>query len=354
MKLIMPRVLQQAIDKYKHNPFTKYVIIIALIIFIYLGYRIYVWANTQSTDNAYIDADISNVSAEVSGVLTKLFVTDNTKVNKGDLIGEIDDRDYKAKLAALEASIEACIKNIEIIEQKISIGQISLEQAAEKLKLNKISFDIVATDFMRVQELNKAKFASSKTLDDSKNTYQKAKTDYKQAQLDLDISKQHLQLLELEKAAEQEKLKELTENKKVTLRSLQNTKLIAMVPGIFGNSSLEVGNYIVPGRALFSIVQDNTMYIQANFKETQIQKFKSGMKVKIEFDALPKKVIYGKIRNIAPATGSKFSLIPPDHATGNFTKSVQRVPVLIDFESPNANLVPGMSAIVSIRTDQST
>lgn len=318
-----------------------------------MGYRIYVWANTQSTDNAYIDADISNVSIEVSGVLTKLFVTDNTKVNKGDLIGEIDDRDYKAKLAALEASIEACIKNIEIIEQKISIGQISLEQAAEKLKLNKISFDIVATDFIRVQELNKAKFASSKTLDDSKNAYQKAKTDYKQAQLDLDISKQHLQLLELEKAAEQEKLKELTENKKVTLRSLQNTKLIAMVPGIFGNSSLEVGNYIVPGRALFSIVQDNTMYIQANFKETQIQKFKSGMKVKIEFDALPKKVIYGKIRNIAPATGSKFSLIPPDHATGNFTKSVQRVPVLIDFESPNANLVPGMSAIVSIRTDQS-
>ncbi|AFC72099.1 multidrug resistance protein A [Rickettsia rhipicephali str. 3-7-female6-CWPP] len=319
-----------------------------------MGYRIYVWANTQSTDNAYIDADISNVSAEVSGVLTKLFVTDNTKVNKGDLIGEIDDRDYKAKLAALEASIEACIKNIEIIEQKISIGQISLEQAAEKLKLNKISFDIVATDFIRVQELNKAKCASSKTLDDSKNAYQKAKTDYKQAQLDFDISKQHLQLLELEKAAEQEKLKELTENKKVTLRSLQNTKLIAMVPGILGNSSLEVGNYIVPGRALFSIVQDNTMYIQANFKETQIQKFKSGMKVKIEFDALPKKVIYGKIRNIAPATGSKFSLIPPDHATGNFTKSVQRVPVLIDFESPNANLVPGMSAIVSIRTDQST
>ncbi len=143
----MPSVLQQAIDKYKHHPFTKYVIIIALIIFIYLGYKIYVWANTQSTDNAYIDADISNVSAEVNGVLTKLFVTDNTKVNKGDLIGEIDDRDYKAKL---EASIEACIKNIEIIEQKISIGQISLEQAAEKLKLTKISFDIVSTDFTRV------------------------------------------------------------------------------------------------------------------------------------------------------------------------------------------------------------
>ncbi|MCZ6886751.1 MAG: HlyD family secretion protein [Rickettsia endosymbiont of Ixodes persulcatus] len=348
----MPSVLQQAIDKYKHHPFTKYVIIIALVIFIYFGYRIYVWVNTQSTDNAYIDADISNVSAEVSGILIKLFITNNTKVNKGNLIGEIDYRDYKAKLAALEASIEACIKNIEIIEHKTSIGQISLEQAAEKLKLAKISFDIASTDFTRVQALNKAKFASSKTLDDSRNNYQKAKTDYKQAQLDLDISKQNVALLDLEKSAEKAKFKELTENKKVTLRSLQNTKLIAMVSGIFSNSSLEIGNYMLPGRALFSIVQDNTMYIQANFKETQIKKFKSGMKVKIEFDALPKKVIYGKIRNIAPATGSKFSLIPPDNATGNFTKIVQRVPVLIDFESPSANLVPGMSAIVSIRTDQ--
>ena len=350
----MLSVLQQAIDKYKHHQFTKYVVVIVLIIFIYLGCRIYVWANTQSTDNAYIDADISNISAEVSGVLTKLFVTDNTKVNKGDLIGEIDDRDYKAKLAALEASIEACMKNIEIIEQKISIWRIGLEQVAEKLKLTKISFDIASTDFTRVQELNKTKFASSKMLDDSKNAYQKAKTDYKQAQLDLDISKQNLQLFELEKAAEQAKFKELMENKKVTLRSLQNTKLIAMVPGILSNSSLEVGNYIVPGRALFSIVHDNSMYIQANFKETQIKKFKPGMKVKIEFDALPKKVIYGKVRNIAPATGSKFSLIPPDNATGNFTKILQRVPVLIDFESPNANLVPGMSATVSIRTDQRT
>lgn len=344
--------ISQIILKYKHHPFAKYVLIIVLVIFIYFGYRVYVWANTQSTDNAYIDADISNVSAEVSGVLTNLSVTNNTKVSKGDLIACIDDRDYKAKLAALEASIEACIKNIEIIEQKISIGWISLEQAAEKLKLTKISFDIASTDFTRVQELNKAKFASSKTLDDSENAYQKAKTDYKQSQLDLDISKQNLTLLDLEKSAEKEKLKELTENKKITSRSLQNTKLTAMVSGIFSNSSLEVGNYIVPGRALFSIVQDNTMYIQANFKETQIKKFKSGMNVKIEFDSLPKKVIYGKIRNIAPATGSKFSLIPPDNATGNFTKIVQRIPVLIDFESPNANLVPGMSAIVSIRTDQ--
>ena len=243
-------VLQQNIQKYKTHPYAKYILIIAIIIIIYLGYRIYVWANTESTDNAYIDADISTVSAEVSGVLTNLLVTNNTKVNKGDLITEIDDRDYKAKLAALEASIRASEKNIDIIDQKISIGQVQLQQATEKLKLAETSFNIVSTDFTRVQELNKARFASTKALDDAKNSYQKAKTDFKQAQLDLDISKQNLQLLELEKAAEQDKLKELNENHKVTLRSIQNTKLIAAVSGIFGNSSLEVGNYIVPGRGV--------------------------------------------------------------------------------------------------------
>lgn len=348
----MLSVLQQNILKYKHHPLAKYILIIFAIILVYSVYRIYIWANTQSTDNAYINADISTVSAEVSGVLTNLLVTNNTKVNKGDLIGEIDDRDYKAKFAALEASIRASIKNIEIIDQKISIGRVSLEQSGEKLKLAETSFNIISTDFTRVQELNKAKFASTKALDDANNAYQKAKTDYKQAQLDLDISQQNLQLLGLEKAAEQEKLKELEENKKITLRSLQNTKLISAVSGVYSNSSLEVGNYITPGRALFSIVQDNSMYIQANFKETQIKKFKTGMKVKIEFDALPKKVIYGKIRNISPATGSKFTLIPPDNATGNFTKIVQRVPVLIDFDAPFSNLVPGMSVVVYIRTDQ--
>ncbi len=345
-------VLKQNIQKYSNHPFAKYILIILFIVIVYLGYKIYVWANTESTDNAYIDADISDVSAEVNGVLTNLLVTNNTKVNKGDLIGKIDDRDYKAKLAALEASIGAVEKNIEIIDQKISIGQVNLEQSNEKLKLAALSVNIVSTDFTRVQKLNKAKFASVKALDDSKNAYQKAKTDYKQAQLDVDISRQNLQLLELEKAVAQEKLKELEANKKIILRSLQNTKLIAAVSGVFCNSSLEVGNYITPGRALFSIIQDNSMYIQANFKETQIKKFQSGMKVKIQFDAIPKKTFYGKIRNISPATGSKFTLIPPDNATGNFTKIVQRVPVLIDFDAPVANLVPGMSVVVYIRTDQ--
>ncbi|MFY9590250.1 HlyD family secretion protein [Rickettsia endosymbiont of Halotydeus destructor] len=343
----------QNIEKYKNHPLAKYLFGIVIIALISTIYGIYVWVNTQSTDNAYIDADISNVSSEINGVLTNLLISNNTKVNKGDLIAEIDDRDYKAKLNSLNASINSSIKNIEIIDQKTLIGQIQLAQAEEELSLAKTSFDIMSIDFARTKELNREKFASAKAFDNAKNLFAKAQTDYNQAKLELQIAKQNLLLLGLEKSAEEENFKGLLENKKITERSLENTKIIAPVTGIFSNSSLEVGNYIVPGRILFSIVQDKTMYIQANFKETQIEKFRPGLKVKIQFDSLPKKVIYGKIRNISPATGSKFTLIPPDNATGNFTKIVQRVPILIDFESPsNSNLMPGMSTVVSIRTDQ--
>lgn len=339
------------IKKYKNHYITKYVLVLALVLLLYMLYSIYIWVNTQSTDNAYIEADISNISSEVGGVLNNVYVSDNTRVTKGDLIGEIDDRDYKARLSALDASINASSKSIEIIDKKIVISRINLEQVLQKLSSAQTNLDVTLVDYNRIKELNKEKFASGKTLDDAKNIYTKAKTGYNQAELDLEIAKQNLALLNLEKCAEQQNLKGLIENKKVVARSLQNTKIIAPVSGVLGNSSLELGNYISPGRVLFSIVQDETMYIKANFKETQIAKFRPGMKVRIKFDST-KGVIYGKIRSIAPATGSKFTLIPPDNATGNFTKIVQRVPVLIDFTIPkNTNLLPGMSVSVSVRID---
>ncbi len=214
--------------------------------------------------------------------------------------------------------------------------------------------EINSVDYIRTQELNKESFASKKTLDESKMSFTKAKTDHNQAKLNLQIAQQNLLLLALQKTAEEEKMKGLLEDKNIVARSLVNTQIIAPVNGVIANSSLQVGNFINPGRVLFFVVQDEQMYVKANFKETQIAKLQPKQKVKLQFDSLPKKIIYGRIRNISPATGSKFSLIPTDNATGNFTKIVQRIPVLIDFETPKditSNLIPGMSAIVSVRTN---
>ncbi|WP_375330854.1 HlyD family secretion protein [Candidatus Tisiphia endosymbiont of Oplodontha viridula] len=341
-------------EQYKSHPFAKYFLILFGVIVVYLAYHIYIWSHTESTDNAYIEADISSVSSEISGVIKNVFISDNMRVKKGDLIAEIDDQDYKSRLASLEASIKASIKNIEIIEQKTLIAQISLELCQEVVDSASTNLEINSVDYIRTQELNKEKFASKKTLDESKMSFTKAKTDYNQAKLNLQIAQQNLLLLALQKTAEEEKMKGLLEDKNIVARSLVNTQIIAPVDGIVANSSLQVGNFINLGRVLFFVVQDEQMYVKANFKETQIAKLQPKQKVKLQFDSLPKKIIYGRIRNISPATGSKFSLIPTDNATGNFTKIVQRIPVLIDFETPKditSNLIPGMSAIVSVRTN---
>ncbi|HJD64508.1 MAG TPA: HlyD family secretion protein [Rickettsia endosymbiont of Sericostoma sp.] len=345
----------EAFEKYKSHPFFKYFLVLFSVIVVYLAYNIYIWSHTESTDNAYIEADISSVSSEISGVIKNVLISDNMRVKKGDLIAEIDDQDYKSRLASLESSINASIKNIEIIEQKTLITQFNLQQSKEAVDFANTNLEINSTEYTRVQELNKGNFSSKKTLDESRMSFTKAKTDYNQAKLNLQIAQQKLLLLALQKTAEEEKLKGLLQDKNIIARSVVNTKITAPVNGIIANSSLQVGNFISPGRVLFFVVQDERIYVKANFKETQIAKFQSGQKVKLQFDSLPKKVIYGIIRNVSPATGSKFSLIPSDNATGNFTKIVQRVPVLIDFEVPKngtSNLMPGMSVIVSVRTDE--
>lgn len=344
----------QLYTQYKSHPYFKYSLILSGVLVIYLIYRMYVWAYTESTDNAYVDANISNVSSEVSGVIVNVHMADNVAVTKGDLIAEINDQDYKSRLASIGSSINTSIKNIEVINQKILIGEISLKQSMEALIFANTNFTVNTKDYKRTVELNKDKFASNKILDNSKVNFTKAKTDYSQAQLNLQMAEHNLSLLALQKDVEEEKLKGLLQDKNVVARSLVNTKLVAPISGTLSNSSLQTGNFINPGRILFFIVQDK-MYVRANFKETQITKFFRGQKVKLQFDSLPKKVIYGRIRNISPATGSKFSLIPTDNATGNFTKIVQRIPVLIDFELPenmkNSKLIPGMSVVVSVRTN---
>jgi len=347
----------EILKKYKNHRLAKYIIILLLVSIIYLSYFIYIWTKTQSTDNAYIGADISQVSSEINGVITNVLVTDNMLVKKGDLIAQIDDADYKSKLAALDASINASIENIKIIDQKLLMAQVNLEQSQDSLDFNNTNLSIVSVDYGRTKELNKENFASNKILDNARTAYEKAKFEYNQAKLERQIAQQKILLLNLEKAAEEEQLKSLVQNRKVAARSLANTQIIAPVDGILANSSLQVGNFISSGRILFYIVQNEKVYVQANFKETQIGKFKPGLKVKLQFDSFPKEIIYGRIRNISPATGSKFSFLPTDNATGNFTKIVQRVPILIDFtptknKKLSNNLMPGMSVTVSVRTDQ--
>ncbi|WP_341749568.1 HlyD family secretion protein [Candidatus Tisiphia endosymbiont of Sialis lutaria] len=261
----------EAFEKYKSHPFFKYFLVLFSVIVVYLAYNIYIWSHTESTDNAYIEADISSVSSEISGVIKNVLISDNMRVKKGDLIAEIDDQDYKSRLASLEASINASIKNIEIIEQKTLITQFNLQQSKEAVDFANTNLEINSTEYTRVQELNKGNFSSQKTLDESRMSFTKAKTDYNQAKLNLQIAQQKLLLLALQKTAEEEKLKGLLQDKNIISRSLLNTKIRVPVNGIIANSSLQVGNFISPGRVLFFVVQDERIYVKCRSQDLILQ-----------------------------------------------------------------------------------
>ena len=338
----------------QNKSYYKYIIILLSIFLCYLSYVIYCWSNTQSTDNAYLKANIANVSIEIMGVVKEVLVDNNKEIKQGQIIALIDDHDFKANLAKTEAALAASVKNIEVIDQKILIEKINCQKGGEVLELSKTTLDLTTINFSRIIKLNKDNFVSKKALDDASIGLEKAKSDHNQKMLDLKTIEQTILQLNLEREAELANGQTLRQSKILSQRSLENTVIKSPIDGKLANSSLQVGNYVSPGMILFSVVPD-VMYIDANFKETQVYKFKPGMIATLKFDSMPGVKIKGTIRNISPATGATFSLIPPDNSTGNFTKVVQRLPVRIDFKMPkseNFRLVPGMSVNIAIRTDQ--
>lgn len=347
-------MLANLTTKYSTHPSAKYFKYLGLLLLIYTLYQLYIWSNTQSTDNAYIEADISLVSPEVNGVIKEVNISDNVKVIQGDIIAQINDEEYAAKFADVEAAYLAGVQDFKAIEQKIVIEKINLEKSKEGFDFATINYDLTSADYKRTNDLNKDKFASKKLLDNAQIAYEKTKFERYQASFNVQQAEQNLLLLNIQKASQEARLQSLLQQKILMNRNLANTKIKAPINGMIANSSLKVGNYVRAGVPIFAIVPEK-LYIKANFKETQVEKFKPGMKAELKFDSASKQKIYGIIRNLSPATGSKFSLIPPDNATGNFTKIVQRVPVLIDIESEEIskiNLIPGMSVQVKIRTDQ--
>ena len=345
---------QSLIEKFNSYKYAKVMIGVILLIMIFLAYKIYIWANTQATDNAYIEADISSVSAEVNGIIEEVLVRENNIVEKDQIIAKIKDKDYRANLAKTESTLEGSRLDIEIIEQNIKLAKIEEQKTQEAHQYAVENFKIAEVDYKRTQTLSNDNYTSKKSLDTNKMTFEKAKTDLVQADFDMQKSKEDLSLLEIKHLAAAAKYNQVVAEVDLSKRALDNTNIRSPIKGMIGNSSLREGNYVRTGNVLFSVVPIDEFYIRANFKETQVSGFKQGLKAEITIDSQKKEKIIGTIRNISPATGSKFSLIPPSNATGNFTRIVQRVPVIIDFKTPDnikSKIVPGMSALVEVRTD---
>ncbi len=342
------------ISKYSSHRYFTHTVIAVAVVFCFLVYKIYIWTKTQYTDNAYIEAEISNVSSEVSGVISEILVEENNKVKSGQIIAKIKDDDYRANYEKTLATLEGAKRDIEIIEQNIKLAQIDQTKAKESLEFAETNLKLTQVDYNRIQALSKDNYASKQKLDSTQIALEKAKNEFSQAKLNMRTSEEKLALLELQRLSSIVKHTAIAQEVILAKRNLDNTLIRSPIDGTLGNSSLKLGNYISAGVVLFAVVPEK-LYVKANFKETQVTNFQTGMEAVMTFDSEPDYEVIGYIRNLSPATGAKFSLLPPSNATGNFTKIVQRIPVSIDFDIPEkliGKLSPGMSTIVKIRIDK--
>jgi membrane fusion protein (multidrug efflux system) len=305
----------------------KKAIIVALIVGIIgiiwgFKYLIY-WMSWQSTDDAFIEAHVSAISPRVSGHVLKVFVDDNQKVKRGTLLIELDPNDFLAKLDARKASLAAA---------KAAVGQSLAQIDAAQAAANRAQIDL-----RRYRQLVAKDSATQQRLD-------YAIADANAADAHLEAAKEQVSAAEAKVLQNQADLEQAQLN-------LSYTKIHAPLTGKVTKKSVEVGEYVTVGQPLLAIVEQKP-WVVANFKETQLTRMKPGQKAIISVDAYPNKKLKGHVDSIQAGTGAAFSLLPPENATGNYVKVVQRVPVKIVFdEDPNtlSHLAPGMSVVPEVK-----
>lgn len=323
----------------------------ALLIFVLFLYWALWGRFMESTDNAYVGGDITPLSPKVSGYVSRIFFDDGKIVKSEDALIKVEDKDYKEYLNKARSEVEATKFDLRQAEVKLKISTLEIPKANSKLKSAQAELEKASKTYNRSQKLLERKFASEEKNDAVKNDYINAQSELKNAQLQLEIASLNQQTAQLEKNKLTQTLKAKEASFNLAKHDVQNTTIKAPVAGIIGQRSCKVGQYVKPGTTLMYVVPLNNLWVIGNFKETQVARMKPGQKVVVKIDAFPGKEFEGVVEALAPATGAEFSLLPPDNATGNFTKVVQRVPVKIMLKNThNCRVAPGMSAVLKINT----
>lgn len=333
--------------------FAGLLVLIALAAAGYGSYYALVGRFRVTTDDAYVRADNTTLGARVSGHIAAIVLPDNTHVKPGDVIIKIDDGDYRIALDSVRARIATQQATIERIGRQIEAQSSAAAQAQAQLESAKAGVVRAQADYDRQQALNDRGFASKAVLEASWATREQAVAANQSAQAAYSSAVASIDVVKAQRIEAEQQLAELKTQLAKAERDLDFTSVRSPVEGVFSNRMVNAGDYVQPGQRLGNIVPLEGIYIDANFKETQLERLKPGQPVKISIDAFSTRKIDGVVESLSPAAGAVFSLLPPDNATGNFTKVVQRVPVRIRVSKGVARvrlLRPGMSVIVTVDT----
>ena len=307
----------------------------------------------ETTDDAYVGGDITTMAAKVSGYINEVLVTDNQAVHAGDLLIRLDDRDYRAALARADAVVAG---------QQATLANLDATRHLQAAVIRQAIAGIAAADAETTRSRDdQARFQTlSRTAAASIQSFQKADADYKQAiaggekaSAILDAAQQQLIVIDTQKQQTQAALDAAIADQTTARLNLAYTEIRAPFDGAVGNRSARAGAYTGVGAQLIAIVPAAGLWVDANFKENQLARMHAGQAATIQADVLPDVTFKGHLASLAPATGAQFSVLPPENATGNFTKIVQRVPVriLLDGDASKlGRLRPGLSVVASVRS----
>jgi membrane fusion protein, multidrug efflux system len=320
-----------------------------------------------STDDAYVGALTSIIAAKATGHITEVPVVQNQVVHKGDLLVSIDDGDYKnavdaarARIGTQDATIERFARQIDA--QGAIIAQATAQAIATGAQVKSAEADVerAALEYDRSYKLAQTNFGSQQHLEQATADRDRtvaalaaARAAVASSAAALDGAKANLDVLKAQKLEASQQRNELVTGLEMAERNLSFTRVVAPYNGTIGNVAAHVGDFVQPGTRMMALVPVNASYVDANFKETQLGDIKPGQKVDVAIDALDGRVIQGVVSSISPASGAQFSLLPPDNATGNFTKVVQRIAVRVTFPEDvlkDVTLRPGLSVVATVHT----
>jgi membrane fusion protein (multidrug efflux system) len=306
-----------------------------------------------STDDAYIEADSAMIAAKVSGYVKTVAVNDDQKLPAGALLVEIDPRDYLAALSAAQADEAAAQATIASDKAALSLNGAKIQAAQATLQGDSARLSFAIANQRRYAHLSATGASPIQTADQATTDLATARAALANDTAALLGANRQVDVLNAQAAQAQAAAQQAQARVDTARLNLSHTKLSAPFAGVVGNKTVAVGDYVQPGTQMLAIVPVDQVYVTANYKETQITHIHAGQHVRVVVDAYPGLKVTGVVDSIAPASGQEFALLPPDNATGNFTKIVQRVPVKIDLDlTPQTIglLRPGMSVEPAIDT----
>jgi membrane fusion protein, multidrug efflux system len=306
-----------------------------------------------TTDDAYVRAYNTTLGAKVAGYVSEFLVDDNTKVRGGDVVARIDDGDYVLAVNAARDKIATQEATIERFDRQIDAQRANVEQARAQLVSAQAAQKRMQSELERQQALAGKEFATRQTLEQSLANRDQADASVQSAEAALDSAVANVDVLQGQRKEAVRTLAELKTALAKAERDLSFTEIRAPMDGVVGNRAAQVGDFVQTGQRIAALVPLSNVFIDANFKETQLARLQPGQPVTITVDALPDEKFDGVVASVSPAAGAVFSLLPPDNATGNFTKIVQRLPVRILVSADVAErgaLRPGMSVVAAVNT----